>query len=74
MTCLVEDNGVGRVKSRELKTDVSKKSLGIAIVETRLNLLSNYYGVKLNLNFIDLYHPDQTAAGTRVTIDLPIIN
>lgn len=72
ITCNIEDNGIGRVKAMSLKSDMSKKSLGISIVETRLHLLSSYYGVKLNLKFTDLYNPDKTAAGTRVTLDLPI--
>lgn len=72
ITCIIEDNGIGRVKAMSLKSDMSKKSLGISIVETRLHLLSSYYGVKLNLKFTDLYNPDKSAAGTRVTLDLPI--
>ena len=76
LLCTVEDNGIGRVKSKEMKGegDIKRKSLGISLVTSRLNLLNDYYGVKMYVNFTDLYNDDGGAAGTRVTINLPIIS
>ena len=76
LLCTIQDNGIGRVKSQEMKVegDIQRKSLGITLVKSRLNLLNDYYGIKMYVNFIDLYNDDGNAAGTRVTINLPIIS
>jgi LytS/YehU family sensor histidine kinase len=76
LLCVVEDNGVGRKKSLEMKgeSELKKKSLGISLVKSRLNILNNYYGVNMYVNFTDLYNEDHSPAGTRVSISLPIIN
>lgn len=76
LLCTVQDNGIGREKSKQMKSqdDIVRKSLGISLVESRLNLLNDYYGVEMYINFTDLYNDDGTAAGTRVSINLPIIS
>lgn len=76
LLCTVQDNGIGRVKSREMKvdSDIQRKSLGISLVESRLKLLNDFYGVEMYVNFTDLYNDDGSASGTRVTINLPIIS
>lgn len=73
--CSIEDNGIGRKKSAEMKTkaDKYKKSLGISIVESRLHLLSNYYGVNMKIVFSDLYDENQSPLGTRVSVNMPIV-
>jgi len=75
LICTIEDNGIGRVRSMELKSEIEKRrsSLGVSIVETRLNLLSSYYGVKMGMSFVDLYDNEHEASGTKVTIILPIL-
>ena len=76
ITCIVEDNGIGRIKSEEVKTSVqkAKQSYGTSLVESRLNLLNNLYGIEMKVQFVDLYHQDGNSAGTRVIINLPIIS
>lgn len=76
LLCTVQDNGIGRVKSREMKVegDIKRKSLGISLVQSRLKLLNDFYGVEMSFNFTDLYNDDATPAGTRVTINLPLIS
>jgi ligand-binding sensor domain-containing protein len=75
LICTVEDNGIGRIKSQSFKSEQEKmnRSIGISIVETRLNLLSSYYGLKLKINFEDLYSKNHEPSGTRVSLNLPII-
>jgi two-component sensor histidine kinase len=75
LLCVIEDNGVGREKSFEMKgeSELKKKSLGISLVKSRLNILNNYYGVHMSVNFTDLYNEDHSPAGTRVSINLPVI-
>lgn len=76
ITCIVEDNGIGRVKSMEVKTqeEIAKKSFGIKLVEQRLELLNNLYDIKMKVLFIDLYSEDGKPSGTRVIINLPMIS
>ncbi len=75
LICTVEDNGVGRDSSARNKSDFDKgkESLGISIVETRLELLSQYYGVEIGIRFTDLLSEDQIPIGTRVAVNLPLV-
>ncbi len=72
--CIVEDNGVGRARSAQLKAEsvMSRPSFGLAITEERIEKLYQLRGSQIVTE--DLYHPDGSAAGTRVTITLPIQN
>lgn len=72
--CIVEDNGVGRTRSAQLKAEsvMSRPSYGLAITEERIEKLYQLKGSQIVTE--DLYHPDGSAAGTRVTITLPIQN
>ena len=56
LICTIEDNGVGRLRSQELKekTAFKMKSMGIKITEDRLNLLTKKRWKELILN-----NPDQ---------------
>jgi hypothetical protein len=76
LTCIVEDNGIGRKRSMELKTavPVTKQSYGIALVESRLELLNNLYDIDMKILFVDLYNEDGQPSGTRVIINLPLIS
>lgn len=76
ITCVVEDNGIGRKRSMELKTavPVTKQSYGIALVESRLELLNNLYDIDMKIRFVDLYNDDGRPSGTRVIINLPMIS
>ena len=76
LTYIIEDNGVGRKKAKELKEESvvqpyeSKKSLGIMLTEERIQLASQYPGTKLQIE--DLSDLEGKPQGTRVTIQLPI--
>lgn len=76
ITCVVEDNGIGRVKSAESRKaeKTKRESFGIALVESRLNLLNNLYDIDMKVKIIDLYNDNNIPAGTRVTIDLPLFS
>lgn len=76
LLCTVEDNGVGRLKAMELKKKSKSKrtSYGISIVESRLSILSSFYGTKLRLSYVDLYDEQNQPAGTKVIFNLPIVN
>jgi hypothetical protein len=70
--CKVEDNGVGRKVSSELKGLYRKehRSRGMELLTKRFNLLSAEYGSDIQTNIEDL-HDNGTATGTKVSIVLP---
>lgn len=73
LVCMIEDNGVGRVKSQKLrdKSLLKTKSLGMKITEERLKLLSKQHIAEL-IRIVDLKDPSDEAAGTRVEINIPL--
>ena len=74
MQCVVEDNGVGREKARELKSKSTstKKSLGMKLTEDRLALLNKQAKGESSVEIEDLYDENGMASGTRVIIRLLI--
>ena len=74
LQCTVEDNGVGRVKSRELKSKsaTSRKSLGTKLTENRLSLLNKHAELNATVEIIDLYDERGAANGTRVILKIPV--
>jgi two-component sensor histidine kinase len=71
--CIVEDDGIGREKSAELKAQmITRPSLGLAITEERIEKLHKIKGSHIVTE--DLYDHNGKATGTRVTITLPIQN
>ncbi len=73
--CIIEDNGVGREKAAQLldKSVLKSKSMGMKITEDRLRLLSKKGWEKL-VSIVDLKDTVNKALGTRVEINIPIIN
>ncbi len=73
--CIVEDNGIGREKSRKVKlaTGQGKKhtSKGIQVSMERLEAMGNGNGNKGSLEIIDLIDENGNAGGTRVKIIFP---
>ena len=71
--CIIEDDGIGREKAKDLNTWRKKEhhSRGIAITQKRLELLSQYFkDNRFKLEIIDLYD-DGKPVGTRVIITVP---
>ncbi len=72
MICTVTDNGIGRKRSMEMKYGIAEKeSRGISIIKARLELLNSYLGVDMKIIITDLFNPDNTPSGTKVTINFP---
>jgi tetratricopeptide (TPR) repeat protein len=63
----IEDDGIGRKKSQELKTENQKilKSTGIKNIDSRLKIISNIYKAKLDVSIEDV-----TPTGTKVTVKI----
>jgi len=73
--CIIEDNGVGRIKSAQInkKQNIKKESLGLKIITERLDILNNGKDDNYKMEVIDLYSENGEPSGTRVEITLAII-
>lgn len=72
--CVIKDNGVGRTKSRELKSNamVAKTSYGMSITDTRLGILNQKMKLPVSVKITDLLNEEGEAAGTQVEIYIPV--
>jgi ligand-binding sensor domain-containing protein len=72
LICEIEDDGIGRKRSNEMKSkNDQKKSKGISIITERLRILSNLHNNNYQVSIMDP-HPERNETGTRVVIDLPV--
>jgi ligand-binding sensor domain-containing protein len=76
LKCVVEDNGIGRKRSAELKSaqQTAHKSVGTRVTQERLELLNLLKQEKMSVTIIDLYDGNREPAGTRVEIFIPLEN
>lgn len=72
---VIEDDGVGRAKARELqsKTAANRQSMGMGITGNRLEIIENLYQLKCTAEITDLKNQNGEALGTRITLTLPLI-
>ncbi|MEL7064034.1 MAG: histidine kinase, partial [Bacteroidota bacterium] len=68
----IEDNGIGRKKSAELKTRNQKthQSTGLKNTDQRVAIINDVYKAYLSVEIEDL-EPNQEDTGTRVSITMP---
>jgi len=71
--CTIDDNGIGRLKSAQLRTAKStkRKSHGISITKERLRLNNQLFNLGGRIDIIDKYDIDGKATGTQVLVTLP---
>jgi ligand-binding sensor domain-containing protein len=74
ISCVVKDDGIGRIKSAEIKqkTQASHKSLGLALTKERLDIINQVNKTDLSVVINDLYDSNNNARGTSVMISIPI--
>ena len=72
LKCTIEDDGIGREKSRQLKAKsaLTHQSHGMKITEERLKATGKAKGAKVEI--IDRYDINENALGTRVIIKIPL--
>jgi tetratricopeptide (TPR) repeat protein len=72
--CTVEDNGIGRQKSAEIKARNENKHISFSTesIEQRLELLNKDLHLKNLIEFEDLADAAGNPAGTRVKIKIPL--
>ncbi len=75
ITCVVEDNGIGREKADRIRKEKNKNhnSLGTKITESRLRLVNELYGNRMQVKYTDLKNESGNPTGTSVEITIPII-
>ncbi|WP_372640242.1 histidine kinase [Ancylomarina sp.] len=73
--CTIEDNGIGRSKSKEFDAESRKSSheKTMQIIQERISLLNkmNQNTLKYDYKVFDLYDETQNPVGTKVEIGLP---
>ncbi|MBL7766832.1 MAG: histidine kinase [Chitinophagaceae bacterium] len=78
LTCVIEDNGVGREAARLANShsgrDRKHSSKGILVSEERLKSTKNANGKPGSIELIDLYDDLNRPSGTRVVIKFSILN
>lgn len=74
--CVIEDNGIGREKSADLKAGKNnkshRKSMGMSITRDRIELLHQTRNVEARIEIIDLKDETGQARGTRVELSIPV--
>ena len=70
---IIEDDGVGRVKAKELKSKnaLKNKSYGMKITNDRIKVLNQLYDAAAKVVIEDLYEKNGEAGGTRVILHIP---
>lgn len=72
--CTIEDNGIGRQQSREIKLqhpDHHHESVGMSNTKERLEIINHVNNSNLSVEITDLYDEKGNARGTRVEIYIP---
>jgi ligand-binding sensor domain-containing protein/putative methionine-R-sulfoxide reductase with GAF domain len=74
LMCIIEDDGVGREKAKELKSKSTstKKSLGMKLTEDRLSLLNRQTFMDATVEVLDLKNREGEPTGTKVVLKIPV--
>ncbi|MFI5204706.1 MAG: PAS domain S-box protein, partial [Flavobacteriales bacterium] len=76
MVCTISDDGVGRKKAmelRKLRVGNNHQSLGMSLIETRINLLRELNQAEFEVTIKDLKNKSGKAAGTQIKVVFPRI-
>jgi len=71
--CTIEDNGIGRQKSNDIKNRQKKhhKSFSVESINTRFEILKNIYGENIGVTYSNLYS-NKEDVGTKVILKIPV--
>jgi hypothetical protein len=69
----VEDNGIGRIASKKRSSHDVHTGKGLSVAEERIRTFNEQHTQQSSFNVEDLYDETGKAAGTKVTIVLPLI-
>jgi hypothetical protein len=73
LTCIIEDNGIGRSKAALLKEQqvIQHHSMGMKVTEDRLRILNQLNLERPSVNIIDLFTETNEPCGTRAEVVIP---
>ena len=73
LVCSVEDNGIGREKSRQLKgkTVIEYQSQGMTLTARRIEMINRNFNNPIMIGISDIYKENEVA-GTKVMIRIPL--
>jgi len=72
LNCIIEDNGIGREKSSQLRKADYHKSTGLVNMKERIGLLNKLNNKRIFFNIEDLKDEQGRPEGTRVRLSIPI--
>ncbi|MEJ8843375.1 histidine kinase [Lacibacter sp. H375] len=74
LECIIEDNGIGRVKAMELKAvnPIEYQSRGMSLTAERIALLNEGLTRKIEVIIEDLKDSEGKASGTRIRVLFPV--
>jgi sensor histidine kinase YesM len=74
LRCVVEDNGVGRERAKEINAmkKSGHQSLGMRVTEERIEILKQQKNLDSKVEFTDLKDTEGRAIGTKAEIILPL--
>ncbi len=72
LRCIVDDNGIGRSKAKELKQsrDRDRRSFGMLITSERLEILNQNRNKEMTVRIIDKEDDEGNSTGTRVELTI----
>lgn len=73
LVCSVEDNGIGREKSQQLKgnTVIEYQSQGMTLTARRIDMINKNFNNPIMIGITDIYSENEVA-GTKVMIRIPL--
>jgi len=73
LVCIVDDNGIGRKRSKEIKLSRNNlhRSFGLEVTEERIDILNSQADKSASIEIRDKEDVTGNSAGTRVTIKIP---
>lgn len=74
LSCIVEDDGIGRKKNSEQNSKPGRKPVGTNITEKRIGLINSVHRINIGVSTMDLQNERGIPCGTRVEIILPLIS
>lgn len=72
LSCTIDDNGIGRKRSQELRDEARHQPMGLSITHERVNVLNEAYHLNISLRVTDKTNTDGSAAGTSVKLLMPL--
>ncbi len=73
LSCIIDDNGVGRNANKPAETLTKSKSLGIRFIRQRLELMEKTWGGEYGIEIRDKMNAAGESEGTRVIVRIPLI-